>query len=144
MISLTVPKKTKRKITHLIFSTDPNQQSKKNKDQFLPINTTSNGVPNPKIHLGNSYRNIVVANQFQGSQFPNSEEEDDFSEDDEPPEHLVYNLRCPIVLLYKEEKKRLRKPWKHILIIKLFNAKIEYTSLIKKLKKKWELKGGLN
>ncbi|XP_021734047.1 uncharacterized protein LOC110700755 [Chenopodium quinoa] len=72
------------------------------------------------------------------------DEEDEISDDDEPPDDIAEDPKCPIILLSKEEKRKLRQPWKHTLIIKMFNSKIGYMSLMKRLKRKWELKGGLS
>lgn len=76
-------------------------------------------------------------NSFQTHAAILTEDEDELSDDDEVPEGMIEDPKCPIILLSKEEKKRLRKPWKHALIIKMFNSKIGYMSLMKRLKKKW-------
>ncbi|XP_021849487.1 uncharacterized protein [Spinacia oleracea] len=88
---------------------------------------------------------MVAADQFQGLISTNIdiEDETDLSDDDEAPEDLTDDPRCPIILLSKEEKEKIRRPWKQALIIKMFDSKIGYMSLMKRLKKKWELKGGL-
>lgn len=70
-------------------------------------------------------------------------EYNDNSENDEPPPDLEEHNKCPVIMLSKEEKQHLRKPWKQTLKIKMFDANIRYMSLMKHLKKKWELKGGL-
>lgn len=41
-----------------------------------------------------------------------AEEEDDVSDDDAEPEELEDIDRCPIILLSREEKRRMRKSWK--------------------------------
>lgn len=69
------------------------------------------------------------------------EDKDDLS--DVLPDDIADDPRCPVILLSKEKKQRLRKPWKHALIIKMFDTTIGYMSLMKRLKKKWELNGGL-
>ncbi|XP_021851501.2 uncharacterized protein At4g02000-like [Spinacia oleracea] len=71
------------------------------------------------------------------------EDDEDLSDDDIAPDEVMDDPKCPVILLTKEEKKRLRKPWKFALIIKMFNSKIGYMSLMKRLKKKWNLDGGL-
>ncbi|GKF00699.1 hypothetical protein Tco_0027622 [Tanacetum coccineum] len=48
------------------------------------------------------------------------DKEEDVSDDDEP---LPEDIPCPTILLTKEEKKRLRGPWKHTLIVKMFDHK---------------------
>ncbi|XP_048502879.1 uncharacterized protein LOC125498670 [Beta vulgaris subsp. vulgaris] len=89
---------------------------------------------------------MVTSGQMQGFIANPSQmvtEEEDLSDDDEFPEDLEDDPQCPIILLSKEEKRKLRQPWRNALIIKMFDSKIGYMSLIKRLKRKWELKGGL-
>ena len=144
-------KKPKRKITHLIFDSPASQQPppENNPTNFPALHQNLNPQvpPEPQVPHGQktlSFRDAATnSSHLQNNSLMYEEEEEDVSDDDEPPPALINNTKCPIVLLSKEEKKRLRKPWKHTLIIKLFNAKIGYMSLIKRLKKKWELKGGL-
>ena len=50
---------------------------------------------------------------------------------------------CPTILLTKEEKRRLQQPWRNALIIKLFDRKLSYEVLIKRLRVKWSLKGDI-
>lgn len=72
---------------------------------------------------------MVASGQMQGfitNPISIEEDEDDLSEDDEAPEDMV-------------EKRRLRQPLKRDLIIKMFDSKIGYMSLMKRLKRK----GGL-
>ncbi|XP_021726906.1 uncharacterized protein LOC110731183 [Chenopodium quinoa] len=129
-------KKYKRKITHLIFNRDSPQPQQ----PVHPINQSKQ--PNSM-----SYRDMVRQDQMQGNLLHQSDtlndDDDDYSDDDEAPEGVIDDPRCPVILLTKEEKMRIRKPWKHTLIIKMFNRKIGYMALMKRLKKKWELKGGL-
>lgn len=40
------------------------------------------------------------------------EYEDDVFDDDVSPEELVQDMNCPVILLTKEEKKRMRRPGK--------------------------------
>lgn len=68
-------------------------------------------------------------------------EESDESDDDMPSEDLDEDSKCPVILLSKEEKKTLRKPWKISLIIKMFDKNIGYMTLMRRLSKKWQLKG---
>lgn len=132
-------KKPKRKINHLIFNTTPPQA-----EQFPSLLPTARGgppVPQPGAPM--TFRDAAACHSGANPHFPQLEEEDEISDDEEPPDHILNNPRCPIIRLSKEEKMRLRKPWKHTLIIKLFKAKIGYMSLFKRLKKKWALKGGM-
>lgn len=75
--------------------------------------------------------------------FDVDEEDDDVSDDDIAPEDITFDDRCPIILLSKEEKKRMRKPWRNSLIIKMFDGNLGYMGLMRRLKKKWNLKGEL-
>ncbi|XP_010694032.2 uncharacterized protein LOC104906902 [Beta vulgaris subsp. vulgaris] len=130
-------KKPKRKITNLIFN---HESTKDNSVVESPAMVTQ--IPPKPI----SFRDMVTSSQMQGFITPamNFEDDDaDLSDDDELSEGMIDDPNCPIILLSKKEKKRLCHPWKHALIIKMFNGKIGYMSLIKRLKKKWELKGGL-
>ncbi|XP_021771780.1 uncharacterized protein LOC110735912 [Chenopodium quinoa] len=64
--------------------------------------------------------------------------------DDEVPDNGdLDDEKCPTIVLTKEEKWRLRLPWKNALIIKLFDKKLGYELLIKKLRLKWNLKGDI-
>ncbi|XP_021771498.1 uncharacterized protein LOC110735619 [Chenopodium quinoa] len=68
---------------------------------------------------------------------------DDVSDDEKIPEEILKDERCPVIQLTKEEKARLRQPWMNSLIIKLFSGRIGYMGLMRRLKKKWNIKGGL-
>ncbi|XP_056688450.1 uncharacterized protein [Spinacia oleracea] len=48
---------------------------------------------------------------------------------------------CPTILLTKEEKKRLHMPWTNSLIIKLFDKRLSYAVLIRRLRLMWSLTG---
>ncbi|KAJ8434578.1 hypothetical protein Cgig2_008347 [Carnegiea gigantea] len=63
----------------------------------------------------------------------------EISEDDEPPEED--DLTCPTILLTVAEKQLLREPWRHALIIKMFDRGIGLLQLRRRLKAKWALKG---
>nr|GLL37616.1 uncharacterized protein LOC109187360 [Ipomoea trifida] len=47
--------------------------------------------------------------------------------------------KCPIISVTKEEKERLRRPWRRSLIIKLLGRKVSYCYLLQKLKRMWNL-----
>lgn len=64
------------------------------------------------------------------------------SDDDCAPKEFMNNALCPAILLTKEGKRILRKPWRNS-IINMFNGKIGYMGLMRRLKKKWSLKGDL-
>ncbi|XP_074306482.1 uncharacterized protein LOC141641732 [Silene latifolia] len=63
-----------------------------------------------------------------------SEDDVEDSEDDE-------DRLCPRICLTKMEKAILRKPWRHSLIIKMFDKNIGYLALMRKLQAKWSIKG---
>ncbi|XP_056685894.1 uncharacterized protein [Spinacia oleracea] len=134
-------KKSKRKITHLIFNQEPpNETTDPQRNPPKSTQPPPNGNPPPS--KGVSFRDMVAMDQSL-LRTNNFEDEDDLSDDDEQPENHVEDPKCPMILLSKEEKQRIRRPWKHALIIKMFDSKIGYMSLMKRLKKKWELNGGL-
>lgn len=68
------------------------------------------------------------------------DDEEDVSDDDTPPVLKNSSMMKDVQpLLSKEEKKRMRKPWRHALIIKMFDGNVNYMALMRKLKKKMEL-----
>lgn len=139
-------KKSKRKITHLIF----NQQSS-NDEIMTETELVEEGDPvmqEPGVASTHkpSFRDMVRhATQNQNSSIlsQNVEDEDDVSDDDTAPEDILNDERCPAILLSKEEKKRMRKPWRNTLIIKMFDGNVGYMGLMRKLEKKWNLRGEL-
>lgn len=84
-------------------------------------------------------------NFYEGVNHPQffTSEEEDVSDDDSVPEDFIDNPQCPAILLSKEEKIQMRKPWRSALILKMFNGKLGYMALMRRLKKKWNLKGGM-
>lgn len=71
----------------------------------------------------------------------------DVSDDELVEEGDMDRERCPTIRLSKEEKARLRRPWKNALIVKLFGRKLSYAVLIKRIKRlrvKWNLKGDIS
>ena len=55
-----------------------------------------------------------------------TDDEEETLEDEDDPE-------CPVMLLSKEEKCRIRQPWKLTLIINLLGRSIGYTVLLRKI-----------
>lgn len=105
-------------------------------------------VPNSCENIGSleqlcSYSH--AARGFGGARnplFEGEDGEDDIeSEDDQGCEEEERDGSCPIIRLSKEEKRRIRIPWKNSLIIKLFDKKLGYEVLMRRLKAKWSLKG---
>ncbi|KAL2925231.1 hypothetical protein RDABS01_033541 [Bienertia sinuspersici] len=84
----------------------------------------------PKFSFKNMVQGSHSGNNLTPSQVPmnplfdNENMADEDSNNDLPPEDLDEDSKCPIILLVKEEKKRLRRPWKSPLIIKMFDKHI--------------------
>ncbi|XP_031108885.1 uncharacterized protein LOC116013635 [Ipomoea triloba] len=51
---------------------------------------------------------------------------------------------CPIIRVTKEEKERLRRPWRRTLIIKLLGRKVSYSFLINRLQRMWKPEAGFD
>ncbi|KAL2934684.1 Venom nerve growth factor, partial [Bienertia sinuspersici] len=145
-------KKAKRYITYLIFNNTHEQN-----DVLMEENVNENY--NTESNRGIVGTNISFKNMLQGSHsganamhtegisnplFNHAEDHDEESDEDLPPEDMDNDPKCPIILLTKEEKKRIRQPWKSSLIIKMFDKNIGYMTLMRRLTKKWQLKGELS
>ena len=69
------------------------------------------------------------------------EAEDWISGDDEEEDHAEkMDSECSLILLSKEEKARIRRPWKRTLIIKLLRRMIGFNMLYKKINELWRPK----
>ncbi|XP_021737773.1 uncharacterized protein LOC110704291 [Chenopodium quinoa] len=74
----------------------------------------------------NFHEKLNEDNSIQG----NGENEVDLvTDDDTPIEEDSDEEGCPTIYLTKEEKRRLRRPWKDALIIKLFDKRLSYEVL---------------
>ena len=139
-------KKYKRKITNWIFETNGDNDTQMVDSQLRdaispPIQPLLQGQPNtPSFRDMLNVRNHSNPVQLQPAA---ALDEDDTSDDDNAPEEYLNNEQCPAILLTKEEKSAMRKPWKQALIIKMFHGKIGYMGLMRKLRRKWSLKGDL-
>ncbi|XP_021849548.2 uncharacterized protein [Spinacia oleracea] len=94
-----------------------------------------------------SFRDVIHSQQPIGETTTLNErvdEDEDVSDDDMALEDLVDDPRCPVILLSKEDKQRMRRPWKNALIIKMFDGNLGYMGLMRRLKKKWNIKGELS
>jgi hypothetical protein len=69
------------------------------------------------------------------------DDDSEASDDDELPIPEEEDDLCPTIVLTREEKARLRKPWKQALIIKLLGRSIGYNYLSMRLKQLWAPKG---
>ncbi|XP_031131806.1 uncharacterized protein LOC116033187 [Ipomoea triloba] len=62
-------------------------------------------------------------------------DDDEINEDDDPA--------CPRIRVTKEEKARLRRPWRRSLIIKLLGKQIGYNFLLRRLQTMWKPEGNM-
>lgn len=101
----------------------------------------------PPIKSPLSFKEMIQSNASNphnvSNEYSDVEEDGEISDDDTAPEEFLNNEKCPAILLSKAEKRKIRKPWQHTLIIKMFAGNVGYMGLMRKLKKKWELKGDL-
>ena len=70
-------------------------------------------------------------------------DEDNITDDDGDSEGEEEDESCPNIVLSKEEKRRIRSPWKNAIIIKLLDKKMGYEVLMRRLRIKWQLKGSI-
>ena len=70
-------------------------------------------------------------------------EEDVISDDEIESESERDDENCPNIVLSKADKRRIRSPWKNSIIIKLFDKKMGYEVLMRRLRFKWQLKGNI-
>ncbi|XP_058726109.1 uncharacterized protein LOC131597426 [Vicia villosa] len=59
-------------------------------------------------------------------------------------EQKVGGFNCPLFILSKAEERRIHKPWKRGVIVKLLGRKIGYKALETRLKQMWVKKGVIN
>lgn len=143
-------KKPKRKITNYIFDKQ-NEQDEQMQDVEIQQRLAGSHVTiekgtqvEPRHPSSISFRDMLRGEQtVKETLVIQQQEEDDGSDDDSPPEDYTDEDRCPVILLSKEEKKVLRKPWRNSLIIKMFDGKLGYMGLMRRLKKKWNIRGEL-
>ncbi|KAL2923359.1 hypothetical protein RDABS01_014850 [Bienertia sinuspersici] len=143
-------KKAKRNINHLIFNNQNNNDVHATPmEEDLEIQDSGN--KSPKEHnISVSFKHMVQGssskvtdlgmNRNVNPLFDNESCEDLDSDDDQPPGENFDVSKCSIILLTKEEKKRIRSPWKTSLIIKTFDKNVGYITLMRRLIKKWNLK----
>ncbi|XP_074306361.1 uncharacterized protein LOC141641605 [Silene latifolia] len=142
-----LPKNAKRKMIHLSEfqnSELSNSEAAGNSNSnALQVMSQPGIVP---VSTSLSFRDKVQRYQTVHSDLVDAINEDydiDIESDEDSNEDGEDSSSCPKILLSKEEKIQLRKPWRHALIIKLFDKKIGYLSLIRKLNAKWAIKGKL-
>ena len=66
------------------------------------------------------------------------------SDGDEVPNEEEDDPLCSTIRLMKEEKRRIREPWKNSLIIKMFDKNAGYLQLMECLKQRWNLRGNFS
>lgn len=58
--------------------------------------------------------------------------------DEEPMEEIDPDPNCPVIPVSKEEKERLRRPWRRTLIVKVLGRKVSYSYLFQRLQRMWK------
>jgi hypothetical protein len=101
---------------------------------------------------GRSYKAMVLGETDDGANNDGSEEEEE-DEDVEAEEEgegiqveerKVGDYDCPAFVLSKMEEKRIYRPWKRGVIVKLLGRRIGYKALETRLKQMWVRKGIIN
>lgn len=115
-------------------------------DSAVALNNPAPTIPDqPAAVLGvtSSYKDMLM-NQTSHTNDETMEEgeipEEDYASDDDV---FQERLEGPSILLTKEDKRRIRTPWKSALIIKLRGRNIVYTYLFNRLQQIWSLKGSI-
>ena len=127
------------------------RSNKKFKRVDCALTNTNGDVPmlppimEEEVQTNRSISYSQVAQGFGGARNPLFEGdgmEDEGISDEEPgSDDDLEDSSCPVIRLSEEEKRRIRAPWKNSLIIKLFDKKLGYEVLMRRLKAKWSLKG---
>ncbi|GAU31066.1 hypothetical protein TSUD_322030 [Trifolium subterraneum] len=97
--------------------------------------------------LGGSYRDKVLGhNGGMKLDFQREEREEDQGEEEEGErrmveEHTVRDYECPAIIFSKKEEKRIYRPWRRSVIVKLLGRRIEYKALETRLKQMRNHKG---
>lgn len=107
-------------------------------DSFVAVTLPANGG---EVNQNRSYSSATKGRPPGAQSEGVHGEEDELVSDDDLGDSEGEDENCPLILLSKEEKRRLRMPWKYSLIIKLFDKRLSYAVLIRRLKLMWSLKG---
>ncbi|XP_048501298.1 uncharacterized protein LOC125497684 [Beta vulgaris subsp. vulgaris] len=101
--------------------------------------------PSPVVPARKSYSQMAQSyGKAVNPLYEGGEDEDDcFSDEDRTSDNENDDESCPNIVLSKEDKRRIRSPWKNAIIIKLFDKKMGYEALMRRLKFKWSLKGNI-
>lgn len=122
----------------------PNKKSKRERPTALPMQTVEAELPttpmtespmtdgnqNPAANYKDTLRN---PRQFDLDGIPEEVESDN---EDTTKE---FDPECPRIVITKEEKARIRRPWRRTLIIKLLGKTIGYNLLLRRLEAMWKL-----
>jgi hypothetical protein len=99
---------------------------------------------------GKSYKQTVTGEDEEDERLKDAEE-DEGSDDEETEEvgirveeNKIGDYDCPEFVLSKLEEKRIHRPWKRGVIVKLLGRKIGYKALETRLKHMWVRKGVIN
>ncbi|WJX35274.1 hypothetical protein P8452_23289 [Trifolium repens] len=104
---------------------------------------------------GGSYRDMVLGrkNQVMIEGRNDDEEEEDEEEGEEGEaegegmkveERVLGGYECPEFIFSKQEEKRLYRPWRRGVVVKLLGRRIGYKALETRLKQMWVRKGVIN
>lgn len=89
-----------------------------------------------------SFRDTLLGWKTTGLQTEYEEEDGNISEDEGVGEEEDEE-GCPNIIVSTEEKIRLRKPWRHTLIVKVMGRQIGYNYLLRRIKTLWKPKACL-
>jgi hypothetical protein len=100
---------------------------------------------------GGSYRDTVLGTAKQGRTRGVDVEEEEEDEDGDGDmegmkveERVIGDYECPEFIFSKKEEKRLYRPWRRGVVVKLLGRRIGYKALETRLKQMWVRKGVIN
>jgi hypothetical protein len=103
---------------------------------------------------GGSYRDTVLGTRQQaptgGKEDEEEEEEGEAEVDEEESERMkveertIDDYECPEFIFSKQEEKRLYRPWRRGVVVKLLGRRIGYKALETRLKQMWVRRGVIN
>ncbi|WJX69456.1 hypothetical protein P8452_53697 [Trifolium repens] len=99
---------------------------------------------------GVSYKDKVTGEKKIGGYDSGREKEDEEEEEEAEGESMmveegrVGNYECPKFIFSKQEEKRIFRPWRRGVIVKLLGRRIGYKALETRLKQMWVRKGVIN
>ncbi|PNX84577.1 hypothetical protein L195_g040639, partial [Trifolium pratense] len=97
-----------------------------------------------------TYKNMVlgVSETVEGEKIDSEKEEDEMEEAEgeglKVEERVLGTYPCPEIVLSRYEEKRIQRPWKRGVIVKLLGRRIGYKALETRLKQMWVRKGVIN